>query len=159
MPDRSQICRSALVELEEQVAYEGPHTIAAIMLEPVTGTNGILPPPQGYLEGVQSLCREHGILFICDEVMSGFGRTGKLFGFCHGPSVVPDIFTFAKVGCLLHISVTPCSHTLTHLASGPARLPAGRERRLPTIGRRRRARPRCRALPQEQRMHPGRARL
>ena len=74
---------------------EGPHTIAGFILETVTGTNGILVPPDGYLEGVRALCDKHGILLICDEVMSGFGRTGAWFAVDHW-KVVPDILTMAK---------------------------------------------------------------
>ena len=81
--------------LEEVLMYEGPQTVAAIMIEPVTGTNGILPPPAGYLQGLRALCDKHGILLICDEVMAGFGRTGKWFAFQHG-DIVPDIVTMAK---------------------------------------------------------------
>ena len=55
----------------------------------VTGTNGILKPPKGYLEGLRKICDKHGILIVCDEVMAGFGRTGRLFGFCHAPNFVP----------------------------------------------------------------------
>jgi taurine---2-oxoglutarate transaminase len=85
----------ALAVLEEIVQLEGPHTIAAFILEPVTGTNGILVPPDGYLEGVRALCTRHGILLIADEVMSGFGRTGEWFAVDHW-KVVPDILTMAK---------------------------------------------------------------
>lgn len=74
---------------------EGPHTIAAFILETVTGTNGLLVPPDGYLEGVRALCDKYGILLICDEVMSGFGRTGEWFAVDHW-NVVPDILTMAK---------------------------------------------------------------
>ena len=74
---------------------EGPQTIAGFILETVTGTNGILMPPDGYLEGVRALCDRHGILLICDEVMSGFGRTGEWFAVDHW-KVVPDIITMAK---------------------------------------------------------------
>ena len=81
--------------LEEVIQLEGPHTIAAFILEPVTGTNGILVPPEGYLQGVRDLCTRHGILMICDEVMSGFGRTGEWFAVNHW-NVVPDILTMAK---------------------------------------------------------------
>lgn len=91
-----EITRNNLQQLREQILYEGPHTIAAIHIESVTGTNGVLKPPRGYLEGIREICNEHGILMVCDEVMAGFGRTGRLFGFCHAPSVVPDIVTFAK---------------------------------------------------------------
>jgi taurine--2-oxoglutarate transaminase len=85
----------ALAELEEIVQLEGPRTIAAFILEPVTGTNGILVPPDGYLQGVRALCDRHGILLIADEVMSGFGRTGRWFAVNHW-DVVPDILTMAK---------------------------------------------------------------
>jgi taurine--2-oxoglutarate transaminase len=85
----------ALAELEEIIQLEGPHTIAAFFLETVTGTNGILIPPDGYLEGVRALCTKHGILMVCDEVMSGFGRTGEWFAVNHW-NVVPDILTMAK---------------------------------------------------------------
>ncbi len=81
--------------LEEVIMYEGPDTIAAMIIEPVTGTNGILPPPAGYLRGLRDLLDRHGILLICDEVMSGFGRTGKMFAFEHG-GIQPDILTMAK---------------------------------------------------------------
>ena len=85
----------SLAMLEEVIQLEGPHTIAAFILETVTGTNGVLVPPDGYLEGVRELCTKYGILMICDEVMSGFGRTGEWFAVDHW-SVVPDILTMAK---------------------------------------------------------------
>jgi taurine---2-oxoglutarate transaminase len=81
--------------LEEVIMYEGPHTIAAMIIETVTGTNGVQPPPEGYLVGLHALLKKHGILLICDEVMCGFGRTGKLFAFEHY-GIVPDILTMAK---------------------------------------------------------------
>jgi taurine---2-oxoglutarate transaminase len=86
---------SALAYLDETIALEGPSTIAAFILEPVTGTNGILIPPDGYLQGVRELCDRHGILLIADEVMTGFGRTGEWFAVNHW-GVVPDIMTMAK---------------------------------------------------------------
>lgn len=85
----------ALRQLEEVVQLEGPSTIAAIILEPVTGTNGVLVPPDGYLQGVRALCDRYGILLIIDEVMSGFGRTGEWFAIDHW-KVVPDLLTMAK---------------------------------------------------------------
>jgi taurine--2-oxoglutarate transaminase len=85
----------ALAEIEEVIMLEGPNTIAAFLMETVTGTNGIHVPPDGYLEGVRALCDKHGILLICDEVMSGFGRTGEWFAFNHW-NVVPDIVVMAK---------------------------------------------------------------
>src|SRR4051812_46816572 len=81
--------------LDEVIQLEGPSTIAAFILESVTGTNGILVPPDGYMQGVRALCDRHGILMIADEVMSGFGRTGKWFAIEHW-NVVPDIVTMAK---------------------------------------------------------------
>ena len=81
--------------LEEVVQLEGPHTIAAILVEPVTGTNGVLVPPDGYLQGIRALCDRHGILLIADEVMTGFGRTGTWFAVEHW-NVVPDLITMAK---------------------------------------------------------------
>jgi taurine---2-oxoglutarate transaminase len=84
-----------LNHLEEIIQYEGPHTIAAVMMETVTGTNGVLIPPEGYLQGVRALCDRYGILMIVDEVMSGFGRTGKWFAVDHW-GVAPDLMTMAK---------------------------------------------------------------
>jgi taurine--2-oxoglutarate transaminase len=86
---------AALNYLEETIQLEGPETIAAFILETVTGTNGILIPPEGYLQGVRELCDRHGILMIADEVMCGFGRTGEWFAVDHW-GVVPDIMTTAK---------------------------------------------------------------
>jgi taurine--2-oxoglutarate transaminase len=85
----------ALADLAEVIQLEGPHTIAALVLEPVTGTNGVLVPPDGYLQGVRDLCTKHGILMVADEVMSGFGRTGEWFAVNHW-NVVPDLMTMAK---------------------------------------------------------------
>jgi taurine---2-oxoglutarate transaminase len=84
-----------LNHLEEIIQYEGPQTIAAVMMETVTGTNGVIVPPAGYLEGVRTLCDRYGILMILDEVMSGFGRTGKWFAADHW-DVRPDLMTMAK---------------------------------------------------------------
>jgi len=86
---------AALRSLEEVIQLEGPSTIAAIIVEPVTGTNGVLVPPDGYLQGVRALCDRHGILMIADEVMTGFGRTGEWFAVNHW-DVVPDLLTMAK---------------------------------------------------------------
>jgi taurine--2-oxoglutarate transaminase len=85
----------ALATLDEIIQLEGPGTIAGFILEPVTGTNGVLVPPDGYLQGVRALCDKHGIVMIADEVMSGFGRTGKWFAVDHW-GVVPDVLTMAK---------------------------------------------------------------
>ncbi len=86
---------TALATLEETIELEGPQTIAAFILETVTGTNGILIPPDGYLEGVRELCDRHGILLIADEIMCGFGRTGEWFAVNHY-GLVPDLMTAAK---------------------------------------------------------------
>jgi len=86
---------TSLRYLEEVIQLEGPHSIAAFILEPVTGTNGVLIPPDGYLQGVRALCDKYGILMIADEVMSGFGRTGAWFAVDHW-GVVPDLITIAK---------------------------------------------------------------
>lgn len=84
-----------LSKLDEQIQYEGPQSIAAIVLETITGSNGVIIPPKGYLPGVRALCDKYNILMICDEVMTGWCRTGKMFGFEHF-DVKPDIVTFAK---------------------------------------------------------------
>ncbi len=85
----------ALARVEELIQLEGPHTIAAFFIEPVTGTNGILIPPDGYIQGLRDLCTRHGILLVADEVMSGFGRTGEWFAIDHW-KVVPDLICIAK---------------------------------------------------------------
>ena len=85
----------ALANLEETIQLEGPGTIAGFILETVVGTNGVLVPPDGYLQGVRELCDRYGILMIADEVMAGFGRTGKWFAVDHW-GVVPDLITRAK---------------------------------------------------------------
>ncbi|NDK90023.1 aspartate aminotransferase family protein [Gordonia desulfuricans] len=92
---QQQECERALAHLEQVVAMEGSGTIAAIILESVPGTAGIMVPPPGYLTGVREICDRHGIVFIADEVMAGFGRTGRWFAFEHG-DVTPDLITFAK---------------------------------------------------------------
>jgi len=96
-PDVSeaQFTQDYLNHLEEVIQYEGPATIAGILMETVTGTNGVIIPPQGYLQGVREICDRYGIVMILDEVMSGFGRTGEWFAANHW-KVVPDIMTMAK---------------------------------------------------------------
>jgi taurine---2-oxoglutarate transaminase len=95
-PDRPQeTADEALDRLEEQIVLEGPGTIAAFILETVTGTNGVLIPPDGYLRGVRELCTRYGIVMIADEIMCGFGRTGEWFAVNHW-GVVPDLLTAAK---------------------------------------------------------------
>ena len=85
----------ALAEIEEVILYEGGHTVAAIIVETVVGSNGILIPPDGYMQGLRKICDRHGILLVADEVMAGFGRTGKWFAVDHW-GVVPDLMTIAK---------------------------------------------------------------
>jgi taurine--2-oxoglutarate transaminase len=88
-------CDRALTHLRELLMVEGAHTVAAIILEPVVGTNGILVPPAGYLAGVRAICDEFGIVMIADEVMAGFGRCGEWFAVDRW-NVAPDLITFAK---------------------------------------------------------------
>ncbi len=84
-----------LNHIEEIMMYEDPKSIAAVFIETVTGTNGLIVPPDGYLQGLRELCTQHGILLVCDEVMAGLGRTGEWFAVDHW-GVVPDIITMAK---------------------------------------------------------------
>ena len=93
-PDPCPVC-SGGPHLEEILQYEGPHTVAAVILETVTGTNGLIVPPDGYLQSIRETCDKHGILLICDEVMAGWGRTGRWFA-CDHWDVVPDLITTAK---------------------------------------------------------------
>src|SRR3954468_8471926 len=93
-PDPCPVC-SGGPHLEEILQYEGAHTVAAVILETVTGTNGIIPPPEGYLQSIREVCDRHGILLITDEVMAGWGRTGKWFAVDNW-EVVPDLITTAK---------------------------------------------------------------
>lgn len=102
------LLKDSVAQLERIIAYEGPNNIAAILLEGQSGSSGCFLYPQGYLKAVREICNKHGILLIIDEVMSGFGRTGKWFGFEHH-DIVPDIIAMAKgltcgylpFGCLM----------------------------------------------------------
>lgn len=93
--DEATECTRALQHVRDVVMVEGAKNIAAILLETVVGTNGILVPPDGYLAGIRQICDEHGIVMICDEVMAGFGRCGEWFAVQHW-DVAPDLITFAK---------------------------------------------------------------
>src|SRR5262245_15164320 len=93
-PDPCPVCSGA-PHLEEILQYEGPDTVAAVILETIVGTNGIIVPPDGYLQSIREVCDRHGIVLIADEVMAGFGRTGKWFAVDNW-DVVPDILTVAK---------------------------------------------------------------
>jgi taurine--2-oxoglutarate transaminase len=93
-PDPCPVCTGA-PHLEEVLQYEGPQTVAAVFMETATGTNGVIPPPDGYLQAIREVCDRHGILLVFDEVMAGFGRTGRWFA-CENWDVVPDIITVAK---------------------------------------------------------------
>lgn len=93
--DDEEVTRRALHDLEQQLCYEGPGNVAAILMETIVGANGVLLPPRGYMEGIRALCDKYGILMICDEVMSGFYRTGKCFAW-QNFDFVPDMISFAK---------------------------------------------------------------
>jgi taurine---2-oxoglutarate transaminase len=93
--DEKSFCEDHLNYLEQLIHFERPETISAILMESVTGTNGIIIPPAGYFEGVRLLCDKYGIVMIVDEVMAGFGRTGKWFGIDNWHTT-PDIMTMAK---------------------------------------------------------------
>ncbi|GAC83923.1 putative aminotransferase [Gordonia paraffinivorans NBRC 108238] len=93
--NEAQETERALAHLDQLIRFEGPDSIAAIVLESVPGTAGIMVPPPGYMAGVREICDRYGIVFIADEVMAGFGRTGKWFAIQHF-DVVPDLLTFAK---------------------------------------------------------------
>jgi taurine--2-oxoglutarate transaminase len=93
--DEAQESQRALQHLRDTVVFEGPSTIAAVLLETVVGTNGVLVPPPGYLAGVREICDEYGLVLIADEVMAGFGRCGEWFAVDHW-RVTPDLITFAK---------------------------------------------------------------
>jgi taurine---2-oxoglutarate transaminase len=106
--------RAALNMLEEQVLNEGPNNVASIMIESVIGAGGCLVMPKGYMQGVRAICDKYGILLHVDEVMMGFGRTGKLFGFQHYEGVMPDIMTAAKgiSASAVPLSMTACSEKI-----------------------------------------------
>jgi taurine---2-oxoglutarate transaminase len=93
-PDPCPVCTGA-PHLEEILQYEGADTVAAVILETITGTNGVIVPPDGYLQAIREVCDRHGILLITDEVMAGFGRSGTWFA-VENWDVVPDILTVAK---------------------------------------------------------------
>ena len=119
------LLKEAVAQLERIIAYEGPATIAAILLEGESGSSGCLQYPIGYLKAVREICNKHGILLIMDEVMSGFGRTGKWFGFeNHG--IIPDMIAMAKgltcgylpFGCLMVSDTIAAKYDDTVLALG-----------------------------------------
>ena len=123
--DEESLLKDTVAQLERTLAYEGPSTIAAILLEGESGSSGCLKYPKGYLASVRELCNQHGILLIMDEVMSGFGRTGKWFGFeNHG--IVPDMIAMAKgltsgylpFGCLMVSDKIASRYDDTMLALG-----------------------------------------
>ena len=93
--NEAQECERALAHLEQTIRFEGPSTIAAVLLESIPGTAGIMIPPPGYLSGVREICDRYGILYIADEVMAGFGRAGEWFAF-DAHDTAPDLITFAK---------------------------------------------------------------
>lgn len=93
--NEAQECERALAHLEQTIRFEGPSTIAAVLLESIPGTAGIMIPPPGYLSGVREICDRYGIVYIADEVMAGFGRAGEWFAF-DAHDTTPDLITFAK---------------------------------------------------------------
>ena len=95
MPRRSSCARECVTHIEEVIKYEGPESIAAVLIESITGSNGVLVPPDDYLPKLRALCDKYGILLICDEVMAGFGRTGEWFAF-QNYGIQPDLITCAK---------------------------------------------------------------
>lgn len=98
-PSEEAATKFYLAKLEEQIKYEGADSIAAIVMETITGSNGVIIPPKGYMPGVRALCDKYNIIMICDEVMAGFGRTGKMFAF-ENFDIKPDLVSFAKgVNC------------------------------------------------------------
>ena len=105
---------AALTMLEEQILNEGPDSIASIVMESIVGAGGCLIMPPGYMQGVRALCDKYGILMHLDEVMVGFGRTGKMFGFQNYPGVMPDIVVAAKgiSGAAIPLSMTACSQEI-----------------------------------------------
>jgi adenosylmethionine-8-amino-7-oxononanoate aminotransferase len=112
--NEEEVVSNSLAALEEQIVLEGPSTIAAIMMESVVGAGGVLIHPVGYVQGVRALCDKYQILLILDEVMVGFGRTGKFWGLQHYPGVVPDIMTSAKglTGAYLPLSMVGISEPI-----------------------------------------------
>lgn len=96
VPDTSSVPYDSLPALEEEIRRVGPDRVAAFFCEPVIGAGGVLPPPEGYIEGVADLCAEHGILLVIDAVICGFGRLGTWFGVERWEDVRPDLITFAK---------------------------------------------------------------
>lgn len=98
-PSEEAATKFYLTKLEEQIKYEGTDSIAAIVMETITGSNGVIIPPKGYMPGIRALCDKYNIIMICDEVMAGFGRTGKMFAF-ENFDIKPDLVSFAKgVNC------------------------------------------------------------
>eukprot|EP00301_Raphidiophrys_heterophryoidea_P011435 c17547_g1_i1.p1 GENE.c17547_g1_i1~~c17547_g1_i1.p1 ORF type:complete len:533 (-),score=100.60 c17547_g1_i1:107-1705(-) len=111
-----------LQALHEQILFEGPDSVAAVFLEPISGANGWLIPPVSFMWGVRALCDKYNILLICDEVMSGFGRTGRMFGFEHFDGVVPDMITFAKGVTSAYMPLSGVgmrSHIFDHFRTNP----------------------------------------
>ena len=110
--DEATACARALGALREQILMEGPETIACMLLEAVPGAAGVLLPPKGYMEGVAALCKEHGILLIADEVMTGFGRSGEMFGFQHY-AIQPDTVCKSNLQPDFNVRVCECFDTRT----------------------------------------------
>lgn len=121
-PDEATRTHLSLSALHEQILNEGPNQIACILMESFTGANGWLQPGDEYMQGVRALCDKYGILLIFDEVMTGFGRTGTMFGFEHFPGVLPDMITFAKgvTSAYVPLSGVGCrDHIFDHFRTNP----------------------------------------
>ena len=121
--DPKEFCQFNLGQIEEIIRLEGPHTIAAVMVEPITGSNGLIVPPDGWLAGLRELCSRYDILLICDEVMSGFGRTGAWFASDH-EGVTPDLMTVAKGLTSAYVPLGACVVS-DEIAAAVADVPIG----------------------------------
>ena len=117
-----EMVERSLGALHDQILTEGPNQIAAIFMESITGANGWMKTPTKYMQGVRALCDKYGILMVCDEVMTGFGRTGHMFGFQNFEGVVPDMFTFAKGTTAAYLPLSGVGmrdHVFDHFRENP----------------------------------------
>jgi taurine---2-oxoglutarate transaminase len=117
-----EMVERSLGALHDQILTEGPDQIAAIFLESITGANGWMLTPTAYMQGVRALCDHYGILMICDEVMTGFGRSGHMFGFQNFEGVLPDMYTFAKGTTAAYLPLSGVAvrdHIFDHFRKNP----------------------------------------
>jgi taurine---2-oxoglutarate transaminase len=120
--DQEEMIQRSLGALHDQILTEGPDQIAAIFLESITGANGWMLTPTPYMQGVRALCDHYGILMICDEVMTGFGRSGHMFGFQNFEGVLPDMYTFAKGTTAAYLPLSGVAmrdHVFNHFRENP----------------------------------------